>query len=56
VIVTVIAMWVMQVPIDDVVYVISVRYRLMAASRTVYVGRLVARTPMVGCAAIWIDC
>jgi hypothetical protein len=56
VIIAVIAMWVMEMPTHEVVYVISVRHRLMPATRTVYMGCLVAGTPMLGCASFGICC
>jgi hypothetical protein len=54
VVVAVVAVGVMQVAIDQIVDVVAVRNRLMAAARAVHVAGLVTGAAMVGRAAVGI--
>lgn len=54
VIVTVVAVRVMQVAVDQIIDVVAVRHRFMPATRSVHVASFVPGTTMVRCAAVGI--
>lgn len=55
-VVAVIAVRVVQVPIDEVVGVVAVWYRLVAATELVDVAGLVAVARVIGGAGVWMGC
>jgi hypothetical protein len=56
VVVAVVAMRMMQVAVDQIVDVITMRHRLMSAPGPVLVSRLMAFAAVLGRAAIWVLC
>jgi hypothetical protein len=56
VIVAMAVMRVMQVAVYQVVNMISMRHRIMAAIGTVHVPFLVSNTLMIGRASVWVRC
>jgi hypothetical protein len=56
VIVTVIAVQMVQVAINEIIDMVAVRHRLVAAIRAVPVSTLVTAAIMVGCAALRVLC
>ena len=53
-IVAVVAMWVVQMAIHDVIDMIAVRYSFMSTSRAVYMGLVMTSTMMLWCTNIRI--
>jgi len=49
-------MRVMQVPVYEIAGVVSVGHRLVSATRTVHVPRLMSATLVLGCAPVRIGC
>jgi hypothetical protein len=47
-----VAVWVVQMTSDAVIYVVAVRHRLMAATGSVHMARLMPTAAMVGGAAV----
>ncbi|MEJ1118153.1 hypothetical protein V9K92_06705 [Phyllobacterium sp. CCNWLW109] len=54
-IIAMIAMWMMQMPIHEIINMIPVGYGLVAAARTMHMVSIVARAMMFRCAAIRIS-
>jgi hypothetical protein len=56
VIVAMIAVRMVEMPIDQVIHVIAMRHGLMSTSWTVYMARLVTAAAMIWRAMVWILC
>jgi hypothetical protein len=54
VIVAMVAVWMVQASVNEIVDVISVRHSLVTAPRAVLMRRLVSACPVFGCAAVGI--
>lgn len=56
VVITVIAVRMMKVTVDQIVDVIAMRYRFMSTARPVDMARIMSATVMVRCTSVWVLC